>query len=242
MTYPSLYATVGDTVAHDVRSAAIFSRHGIDFCCGGRRSIAEACEKHGVDPERVLDEIRALEATPAEGIDLTAAPVDDIIDRIMRHHAYVRAQTPLIMGYLWKLTGKHGDTRVELPTAVRVFGDLTDELFRHMEKEERILFPYIRAMAERERSGGGLQRMPFGTIRNPIRMMEEEHQGAAADLSFLRTVTHGYVAPPDACNTWRACYAALDEFEQDLHEHVHLENSVLFPAALRMEDRLTAAV
>jgi regulator of cell morphogenesis and NO signaling len=152
----------------------------------------------------------------------------------------VKEQVPIILVYLDRLTRKHGDARPDLQSTRTVFGMLASELMRHLDKEEKILFPFIRAMAECDRAGTPAPALPFGTIRNPIRMMEEEHQDAAGELAQLRLVTAGYAPPPEACATWRACYAALEAFERDLHTHVHLENSVLFPAALRLEERLAA--
>lgn len=238
MTNRSLDAMVGDTVAHDSRSAGVFARRGIDFCCGGRRSIEEACRASHVDPGEVLAELQVLEARPEAGTDLTMAPVEVLIDRIVtQHHAYVRVQMPIIQGYLTKLTTKHGSARPELTALADVFARMGSALTRHMDKEERILFPSIRTTSANVRRQMPPEPSPFGTVRNPIRMMEEEHRNAAADLDAVRRLTHDYQPPPDACMTWRACYAALQAFEEDLHAHVHLENNVLFPAAARLEDR-----
>lgn len=231
-------STVGDIVAHDLRSASVLARHGIDFCCGGRRPLDEACRERGVDPDAVMRELDALGRTPT--VDATTWPLDRVIDHILdTHHAYVRRQIPALRALTQKVVAAHGTRHPEVGTIARVFDDLGSELERHMEKEEQILFPYVRAMAAARLGRGRLPANPFGTVRNPIRMMEIEHSDAGDDMRAIRQLTDDYQAPDDACATWRACYTELAEFERDLHEHVHLENNVLFPAAVRMEEELS---
>lgn len=233
----SLATTVGDAVTRDYRSAAIFARHGIDFCCGGRRTIAEACRAVGEDPELVIRELAETGGAAEGDADRSSWSPAHVLDRILEHHhPYVRRQIPLIQGYLTTLAERHGATRPDLLRVQELFAGLARELTHHLEKEERILFPYIRAMLAARRAHAALPPTPFGTIQNPVRMMEAEHQQAAQDLWLLRGLTDGFVPPPDACATWRACYAELSAFERDLHEHVHLENNLLFPAAARLED------
>jgi regulator of cell morphogenesis and NO signaling len=231
--------TVGDIVAHDVRTASVFARHGIDFCCGGRTPFDEACRARGLDPAALVAELDAVERQPDGAADLTRLPLDAMIQRVVsRHHAFVRAETPVIKGYLTKLAAKHGPRHPELCRLADIFDTVSTELTHHMYKEEAILFPYINAMVRADRAQQPLPQTPFGTIRNPIRMMEAEHEDAAGALGAMRIATTNYTPPREACTTWAACYAALEAFEQDLHEHVHLENNVLFPAALRLENEL----
>jgi regulator of cell morphogenesis and NO signaling len=230
--------TVGDIVAHDLRSAAIFARHGIDFCCGGRRSLDDACRAKGVDPADILRELVAL--NHSRTFDAAVWPLDSLIDYITGiHHAYVRRQIPMLRTLLQKVTASHGGRHPDVAAVEAVFADLASGLERHMEKEDLILFPYIRALVAAKTAGGRLPASPFGTVRNPIRMMEIEHGGAAEDTRSIRRLTANYEPPEDACVTWRACYAELYEFERDLHEHVHLENNVLFPAASLLEEELS---
>jgi regulator of cell morphogenesis and NO signaling len=232
--------TVGDVVAHDLRSAAVFARHGIDFCCGGRRSIEEVCREKGVNAETVLQELADVDARGGTPEDLTTLPIGRIIERILEnHHTYIRAQIPVIQAYLAKLAAKKGDLWPDLRRIEAQFTELAHELTRHMEKEETILFPFIEAMLEARAQCRRVPRTPFGTIQNPVRMMELEHQQAGSEMWGIRVLTNNFQPPADACVTWRACYAELEAFERDLHQHVHLENNVLFPAAARLEEELS---
>lgn len=237
MTHVSIETTVGDAVTRDLRSAAVFARHGIDFCCGGRRTIDDACRAAGVDPELVLRELGGLITRGEAPEDRSQWTPTRMLDHVVdHHHAYVRRQIPIIQGYLNKLIDKHRSSRPELLGVQELFTGLARELAHHMEKEERILFPYIRAMVAARAANAPLPSTPFGTIQNPVRMMEAEHQQAGQDLWLLRGLTNGFTPPTDACATWGACYAELAAFERDLHEHVHLENNLLFPAAARLEE------
>jgi regulator of cell morphogenesis and NO signaling len=230
--------TVGDIVAHDLRSAAIFVRHGIDFCCGGRRSLGDACRAKGVDAGDIIRELDSL--NHSRTFDAAAWPLDSLIDYIVgMHHAYVRRQIPALRTMLEKVTASHGGDHPDVAAVEAVFADLASDLERHMQKEERILFPYVRALVKTKASGDRMLASPFGTVRNPIRMMEVEHSGAGEDMRSIRGLTGDYQPPEGACVTWRACYGELQEFERDLHEHVHLENNVLFPAAVRLEEELS---
>jgi len=240
MTELSTTMTVGDVVARDLRSAAVFARHGIDFCCGGRRSIEDACREKGISAELVLRELADVEARGDAREDLTAVPVERIIERILEnHHTYIRRQIPVIQGYLARLAVKKGDRWPELRRIETQFTEMAHELLRHMEKEETILFPFIQAMLDAKAQCHRIPRTPFGTIQNPVRMMELEHQQAGSEMWAIRVLTDNFRPPAEACVTWRACYAELEAFERDLHEHVHLENNVLFPAAARLEQELS---
>ena len=230
--------TVGEIVASDFRAASVFEQFGIDFCCGGRRSIAEACQTAAVDPQVVS---RALEALPPpearDDADVTRWPLDRLIDHIRStHHAYVRSALPTIGRYLAKLVEVHGARHPELARVAQSFDQMGRDLLQHMLKEEHVLFPYIRELAVRPDDGPIPS--PFGTVENPIRMMEREHREAGDDLRLMRELTNGYTAPADGCTTYRVCFAELARFEQDLHRHVHLENNVLFPKAIEREHRV----
>ena len=235
MTARLTTATVGDIVATDFRTAGIFEQFGIDFCCGGRRSFADACRTATVDPEAV---IRALDALPAPiggEDDLTQWPVERLIDHIVStHHAYVRSALPLIARYLAKLEEVHGLRHPELARVRTHFERISVELTQHMMKEEQVLFPYVAELAARDDRCGRMP-SPFGTVENPIRMMEREHRDAADELWAIRELTGGYAAPADGCSTYAICMAELARFESDLQRHVHLENNVLFPKAISLE-------
>lgn len=227
---------VGDIVAGDFRAAGVFDRFGIDFCCDGRRSLAEACHDVSADPATV---IRALDALPSEGAvedDVAIWPLDRLIDHIVaKHHAYVRSSAPMIARDLATLTEVHGARHPELFRVASGFGQVRVELEQHLMKEEQILFPYVRELAAA--GGEGRFASPFGTVGNPIRMMEREHREAADALRAIGALTGGYRVPDDGCTTYRVCMAELARFEQDLHRHVHLENNILFPKAIELEQR-----
>ena len=223
--------TVGEVVAEDWRAAAVFEQFGIDFCCGGRRSVAAACRGAGVEVAEVERAIETLPA-PEPGDHVSELPIDRLIDHILlTHHAYVRSSLPRIVGYLGKLVEVHGSRHPELLRIAAVFDELGNELLQHMRKEEHVLFPYIQELADEGRPVA----CPFGTVQNPIRMMEREHEFAGGLLHQLRTLTGGYTPPPDGCTTYRVSFEEMAEFDRDLHRHIHLENNVLFPKAVELE-------
>ena len=223
--------TVGDIVAEDWRTAAVFEKFGIDFCCGGRRTVSEACRSAGADVTAVSQAVATL-AHDGSDDDESRWPVERLVDHITNtHHAYVRDSAPRIATYLTKLVQVHGARHPELAEVRSRFDALAGELLQHMFKEERILFPYIREIA----AGPGVAPSPFGTVENPIRMMEREHEEAGALVQDIRTLTGDYTVPADGCATYRVCLEELAHFERDLHRHVHLENNVLFPKAVELE-------
>jgi len=233
--------TVGEIVAADFRTAAVFERFGIDFCCGGRRSLEDACRTAAADPDALGQALDALPPTVETEDDVTRWPLPRLIDFIVStHHAYVRSSMPTIARYLTKLQEVHGSRHPELSRVTAYFDQVHGDLDHHMLKEEQVLFPYVRDLAERPDSYGRTP-SPFGTVENPIRMMEREHREAADALHAIRELTSGYTAPEDGCTTYAVCMAELQRFERDLHRHVHLENNVLFPAAVEIEQRLCGA-
>jgi regulator of cell morphogenesis and NO signaling len=233
--------TIGDIVAADFRTAAIFERYGIDFCCGGRRPVGDACRVAAVAPSDVQAAIDALEPAAAGGTAVEHWPLDRLIDHIVSvHHAYVHSSMPAIRQYLARLVEVHGSRHPELVRILSCFDTLTRDLSQHLLKEEHVLFPYLRELQRRPAADGRIC-CPFGTVENPIRMMEREHREAADELSAIRELTRGYAAPDDGCTTYRVCMAELQRFERDLHRHVHLENNVLFPKSIALENRSGAA-
>jgi regulator of cell morphogenesis and NO signaling len=229
------HTTVGDLVAADFRAARVLEQFGIDFCCGGRRSLADACRTAGADPATVRRALDQAVAEPADGdADVRHWPLYQLIDHIVsKHHAYVRVALPAIAHHLATLVNVHGERHPELARIAATFDGLRHELQQHLMKEEQVLFPYIRELAGRSDRHPGPS--PFGTVENPIRMMEREHRDAADELGVIRQLTNGYTAPPDGCTTYRVAMAELAQFERDLHQHVHLENNILFPRAVALE-------
>jgi regulator of cell morphogenesis and NO signaling len=232
---------IGDIVAADYRAAAVFERFGLDFCCAGRRTLDDVCRERSVDALALLSALDGLARTAdAPEPEQAPWPLDELIDHIVsRHHGYVRGAIPTIAAHTAKVAAVHGARRPELVQVARVFTEVAEGMRSHMAKEEEILFPYIRLLVEAERSGRRIRPSPFGTIHNPIRMMETEHEHAGDEMRLIRELTDGYAPPELACSTYRVSFAELEEFERDLHRHVHLENNVLFPAAIRLEERLT---
>ena len=229
--------TVGDIVAADFRAAAIFEDFGIDFCCGGQRSVVDACRTASADPDEVMRAIDALGTPDPADDDARHWTLDRLIDHIVvKHHGYVRQALPAIARHLAKLQQVHGERHPELARVASIFGDVSDELSQHLIKEEQVLFPYIRDLAGREKQSCGGAMSPFGTIENPIRMMEREHQDAGDALDEIRDLTSGYATPGDGCTTYAVAMTELLHFERDLHRHIHLENNILFPRAVALEN------
>ncbi len=228
-------ATVGEVVAIDFRAADVFERFGIDFCCGGRRSFDEACHQAAADPAAVMRELDALPSTTDEE-DVSEWPLDRLIDHIVsRYHTDVRSALLTITRYLTTLEGVHGQRHPELARVRMYFEQLGQDLLQHLVIEEQVLFPYVRDLAGHPHDRSVVSNSPFGTVENPIRMMERDHREAAEALHLIRELTQEYTTPPDGCTTYAACMAALDRFERDLHRHVHLENNLLFPKAVELE-------
>ncbi len=230
--------SLGDLVTEHAQAAIVFERFGLDYCCHGRQTLADAARARGVPAADVLDALGDLD--DADEDETPAAADLDVLTHyiVVRHHAYVRSTTPVVLGWLDKLVGRHGDWHPELVHVRATFQRLADELFLHMDKEENILFPYIDAMAASKRAGGSVPRSPFGTVANPVRVMEDDHTVAGELAEELRVLTHDFTAPDDACRTYRLCYDELARFLIDLHRHVHLENHVVFPRAIALEQAL----
>jgi regulator of cell morphogenesis and NO signaling len=208
----------------------------IDYCCGGGRNIAEACRASGVR----LDELSRLLAEAAAARDLSpdfaAGPLSDLIRHILdTHHVYTREESARIQALLEKVCGKHGENHPELREVRALFLKLDADLQPHMFKEEQILFPYILRLEAASAAGSPPPFAPFGTVNNPVRMMMFEHDTAGDLLREIRAAARDFQAPDDACMSFRALYRALEDFEQDLHRHIHLENNLLFPRAVEME-------
>lgn len=225
--------TVGEIVAEDFRAAAVFHRFGIDYCCGGKRSVGEACRDRGVDPRTVLAEVTAACARPDPGQPQFGEwdPQALISHIVGNHHAYVRRSLPPINAFLAKLVSVHGSRHPELSQIAAIFADVTAEMRAHMMKEEQVLFPVILDLASARGCRDVPPHMPFGSIDNPIRMMEAEHESAGGAMARIRELTNGYTPPADGCTTYQVCLQELEAFETDLLTHVHLENNVLFPKA-----------
>jgi len=232
---------IGQYVADDFRTAAIFSKYKIDFCCNGNRTIEEACDKKGIDSNQLMDELnQVLNSKGAETIDYKSWPLDLLAEYIeKKHHRYVEEKTPVLRQFLDKLCRVHGERHPELFKINELFTASAGELASHMKKEELILFPFIKKMVNAKLEDQTVQSPQFGTVENPIAMMMEEHDNEGARFREIDALTNNYTPPADACNTYKVTFAMLEEFEKDLHLHIHLENNILFPEAIKLEQQFS---
>lgn len=232
--------TIGEIVARDYRKAQIFKRFGIDFCCGGKKTLSEVSSKKGLDIQKIRAELAAAEETAANSrVNFRSWDPGFLCDYIVNtHHSYVRENVPFLTELSQKVARVHGDRHPELIKIAVTFSAIAADLSNHFAKEEGILFPYIKELVEAKKEGRKTQQPHFGTVENPIKVMEMEHEGAGEDLSEIRELSNNYQVPADACTSYRILFKKLEEFENDLHQHVHLENNILFPAAIKLEKAL----
>ncbi|MCC7382257.1 MAG: iron-sulfur cluster repair di-iron protein [Deltaproteobacteria bacterium] len=229
--------SIGELAAELPGAFRIFEKVGIDYCCGGQQTLAEACAAAGVPLEDVL---RSLEAEPAStpAADWRTRPLEDLVAHLVEiHHSFTRESLSRIELLLGRVCAVHGGRHPELHRVRAAFESLRDDLVPHLAKEERVLFPYVLALAEATRDGALPPMPPFRTVQNPIRMMNVEHEAVGVVLRVLREASGGYTAPADGCPSYRALYEALADLEADLHLHIHLETNVLFPRAIELEER-----
>ena len=233
---------VAEIASQNPATIRIFQRFAIDFCCGGKRPLSEVCAEKQVtfgELRSALESAGEPQATDLPGADATLTGLVHFI--VDKYHADLRVELPRLAQMAAKVLDAHGAKHPDvLPALDATFRGLREELEMHMMKEERVLFPYIERLAVLAADGQGLPASPFGSIQAPIGMMEHEHDDAAQALARLRQLTDGYTPPADACNTFRGLYYGLAELEKALHEHIHLENNVLFPRAARLEEELAS--
>ena len=230
-------------IAVEVPSATrVFEKLGIDYCCGGGKGLGDACLQAKLPVDQVLRDLEQAEssriARQENARDWSREPLADVIGEIVqKHHAFVKAEIPRLSSLAAKVSSKHGEHHPETLKVNELFGALADELSMHLMKEEQILFPYMIRMEEAVVAKEPM--IPsscFGTVQNPIHMMVSEHDSAGETLRALRESTADYKVPDDACTSYRTLYTGLLEFEADLHQHIHLENNILFPRAVAMEE------
>jgi len=231
---------IGELVAEDYRTASVFKKYGIDFCCQGNRTINEACTTKHIDEKGVISDLNAILTSKSDTntTDYQSWPLDLLADYIeKKHHRYVHEKTLEIQPYLDKICKVHGEEHPELFEIKKEFDASAQELAAHMKREELILFPFIRNMVDAQYQNTDVAAPAFGTIKNPIQMMMDEHTVEGERFRKIENITNNYTPPLDACNTYRVTFALLKEFEQDLHLHIHLENNILFPKAIEMEKK-----
>ena len=233
-------STVAQWVAEHPQTSRLFEQLKIDYCCGGSIALAEACEKQKLNADEVLAQLTDCVADPQQEPveNWQTASLGALCDHIEQtHHAYLRQELPRLTGLVDKVNNAHGANHPKLAQLQQVFAELRSELEPHMFKEEQILFPAIRQLE----AAATQPSFPFGTVANPIRMMEHEHDNAGGALSRIRELTDDFVPPDDACNTYRVMLDSLHQLEQDLHQHIHKENNILFPRAQELESSLSNA-
>jgi regulator of cell morphogenesis and NO signaling len=229
--------TVRELALEDPSVTRVFEKLGIDYCCSGNISLEQACRTASLDIDQVVESLEKAHASPVlRAQDWQIETLGALIAHIQStHHKYTREEITRLGPLFEKVCTVHGKNHPELLWIHQLFQDLAQELTAHMMKEEMILFPYIARMEAAVMRNEPIPRPPFGSVQNPVSMMEHEHDSAGNALRAMREASNGYSAPADACVSFQALYRALAEFEGDLHQHIHLENNILFPRAIAIE-------
>ncbi len=229
--------TIGEIVATDFRTAAIFSKYNIDFCCKGNRTLEEACKNKNTKPDEINIELNQISnSIKSQDIDYNSWSLDFLSDYIINiHHKYIVEKTPILNQYITKLCKVHGANHPELFEINELFKQISINLATHMQKEELVLFPYIKSMINAKSNKLANTSPHFKTITNPITIMEEEHTAEGERIAKISELTKNYMPPEDACTTYKVTFQMLKDFQEDLHRHIHLENNILFPKAILIE-------
>jgi len=233
----SVEKTVRELALEVPNATRVFEKLGIDYCCGGTKSLAEACNAAHIPIDQVVASLDGA-ATPAkpEVHNWQAGSLAELIDHIVTtHHKYTREELARLQALLTKVCSVHGKNHEELLPIQQTFEALAQELTMHLMKEEMVLFPYIVRAEEAILQKDPVLPAPFGKVENPVRAMMQEHDSAGGALRRMRELSHNYTLPEDACFSYRTLYQALEAFEADLHQHIHLENNILFPGAIKLE-------
>lgn len=232
--------TLAEIVKSDFRSARIFENYNLDFCCRGNRTIDEAAKEKGLDSEKILSEVSECCPDSNDAKNTEQWNLDELVNHILdKHHTYVKQMLPVIHTHSRKVKEVHGGNHPEVIQIADIFEQIRNELEMHMLKEERMLFPAIIKLTECDKNNSAMEIPPFGSVSNPISVMEREHTEAGEELYKIREVSGNFTPPEDACSTYRVLYQELREFEEDLHRHIHLENNILFPGAITLEQKLS---
>ncbi len=232
--------SLAQIVTSNHRAAAVFEKYHLDFCCRGKRSLEQACTEDNLKVEEVVAELSQVSAGNSCAVSVYFehfTPIQLVDYIVSTHHSYVKKESPSIYAYLYKVTSKHADRHPELSRILELFTRIKEEMEQHMEKEELVLFPRIKEI-ERTIAEGKEVMIPGSYLISPIMHMESDHEEAGSLLAEIRQLTNNYTPPADACTTYKLCFASLHAFELDLHQHVHLENNILFPKALKMYQAL----
>ena len=226
--------TLAQIVTNNYKAASIFEKHHLDFCCKGKRTLEQACSESDIKIEEVIEQLEKAGDTNDLKTNYNELSLAQLSEHIVStHHNYVKNEMPALHGYLQKVASKHGDRHPEMNKVFQIFGAVKEEMEFHMQKEEMVLFPRIKDIENQIQEGKKVV-VSSSYLQSPINMMEEEHDHAGSMLAEIRNLTNNYNPPADACTTYQLSFASLQAFELDLHRHVHLENNILFPKALKM--------
>ncbi len=233
--------TVREVALQLPQSTRVFETLKIDYCCGGSQPLAQACASAGIDVDNVMEMLAEATQSTSQVLDFQNLPLTELIAHILdTHHVFTKSEMDRLQLLADKVLAAHGGNHSELVHLDELLTRLCEDLKPHMFKEEQLLFPYILAMVQAAEQNRAVPFAPFGTVNNPVRMMMREHDTAGEILRELRALTTDYTAPADACISYQTLYQALENFEKDLHQHIHLENNVLFPKALELEIALNS--
>ena len=226
--------SLAQIVKSNHQAASIFEKYHLDFCCKGKRSLEQACTEQQLSISTVTEDLENIFAKDNDGtVDFEKMTLTQLADYIVQtHHAYVKNEMPQIQAYLQKVSSKHGERHPELYKIFQTFSAVKEEMEGHMKKEELILFPRIKELQKLADNENANLQLNITYLQSPITVMEQEHDHAGSLLNDIRILSNDYAAPQDACTTYRLSFAALKAFELDLHQHVHLENNILFPKAI----------
>ncbi|HEY9000751.1 MAG TPA: iron-sulfur cluster repair di-iron protein [Mucilaginibacter sp.] len=234
--------TLGEIVKGDLRKAEVFKKLGLDFCCGGKKTLKDACRENGLDILQVKEELNKTEQS-SSGMpqhDFNSWSLSFLADYIVNvHHAYVRQNMRILRDLSEKVADRHGQQHAELKTIRNLVDEMASELAIHLQKEEVVLFPYIKEL-ENSALGKNKDQQIFQTVKEPIAAMENDHDIVGDLARHIRELTHNYTLPEKACNSYALLYKMLEDFESDLHMHIHLENNILFPKAIALEKEVYA--
>lgn len=229
--------TIASFVTENYKTADVFKKYNIDFCCGGGVSLNSLCNSKQIDLNNLISELEnVMKPNEDENVNYDSWELDKLVKHILdKHHVYIREASPTLNPYLLKLRQVHGERHPELIRVQELFLKLSSDLDDHLMKEENILFPYILKLYKASLEKDTSEEEFFGTIKNPITCMRGEHDTAGDEIKELRALTNNYTVPDDGCNTYRVAFKKLEEFETDLFTHIHLENNILFPKAIKLE-------
>jgi regulator of cell morphogenesis and NO signaling len=232
--------TLSEIVTNNYHTSEVFEKYNLDFCCRGNKSFEEACNEKGLELNTVfteLEQVHKIGASQEHNYD--EWELDFLIEYIINnHHTYVSKMIPVIADHCNKVVAAHGEDHPEMNKIAEIFAVIYKDLKQHMLKEEQILFPFIRQVVNAKKNNSETERPYFGSVQNPIRMMEAEHEHAGDGFQDIKRLSNNFSVPEDGCETCAVLYKELKEFEEDLHKHIHLENNILFPKAIELESEM----